>query len=336
MPKRSLALLAAAGILGAGAIAPSFAGETTPGTTTSISSAQLGEEIHLVNGKLKAGKTHKWVKKCTITADAKKCNWVKVRKVPLNRTLARKPKATSSPSPTATSTATATPTSEPTASTATTTTTPSGWQASSSPSGNPANHSVIATGPDGKPIRWNPCAMPITWRFNNIEGPSNALELTQEAVNRISAATGFNFRYLGTTSVVPFASTNNTNPSDTHMVIAWATPTQVSNLAGGVVGMGGPKYAWTSAGSAKIVSAGVVIDSTDVAPKGGLLNGFQKGSSVGSVLLHEIAHASGLGHFDDTTQVMNPAITTNANAWYQAGDLGGFSKINASQPCFTW
>jgi hypothetical protein len=211
---------------------------------------------------------------------------------------------------------------------------PAGWQPSVAPSGNSANHSFIATGPDGKPVRFNPCAGAITWRFNAIGAPANALELSQEAINRIAAATGYTFKYLGTTSAIPYSS-GYTAPSDTRFVLAWATPTQVSNLSGNVVGLGGPQYAWNSTGQAKITHATVLIDSTDVAPTGFLKTGFQAGASVGTVLMHEIGHAMGLGHFNDTTQVMNPGVTSSSNTWYMNGDLGGLAKIDARQPC-TW
>jgi hypothetical protein len=176
--------------------------------------------------------------------------------------------------------------------------------------------------------------MPITWRYNGTYGPTNGLDLTQEAINRVAAATGFTFKYLGATTAMPYTS-GYAAPSDTKFVIAWATPTQISDLGGNVVGLGGPQYAWNSTGVAKITGATVAIDATDVAPTGFLKSGFQAGASVGTVLMHEIGHAMGLGHYSDTTQVMNPGVTSTSNTWYMNGDLGGLSKINASQPC-TW
>jgi hypothetical protein len=176
--------------------------------------------------------------------------------------------------------------------------------------------------------------MPITWRYNGTYGPTNGLDLTQEAINRVAAATGFTFKYLGATTAMPYTS-GYAAPSDTKFVIAWATPTQISDLGGNVVGLGGPQYAWNSTGVAKITGATVAIDATDVAPTGFLKSGFQAGASVGTVLMHEIGHAMGLGHYSDTTQVMNPGVTSTSNTWYMNGDLGGLSRINASQPC-TW
>lgn len=312
MSRKLLASVSAAALLAVGYATPSFSQAATPIKPGSV---QITEELMLKDGKLVAKRHYRTVQK--------KSRW----KI--------KPTTTASPTPTATTTTTTTTTTSPSP-TSTASSTPSDWQPSVAPSGDASHYSFIATGPDGKPVRWNPCAMPITWRFNGTYGPSNAYDLTVEALNRVSSATGFTFKYLGTTSVIPYAATNNTNPSDTNLVVAWATPTQVSNLSGSVVGVGGPAYSWNSSGSAKITSGQMVIDSTDVAPTGFLKSGFQQGASVGNVLLHEAGHAMGLGHYSESFEVMNSGVSSSSNAWYMNGDLGGLSFINSKQSCFTW
>lgn len=350
LKKKFLAGAVAASLLGVGAAVPAVAGQVTDNATSnaaSVNSVRDAEALTLENGVIKVGKKYRWTKKCyTNDAEVKKCRWVKVSALrwkpkPTATTTATptvSPTATSSETPTTTSTTaspspTATATTSPSP-TATTTTLPAGWQPSVAPSGDSTHNSFIATGPDGKPVRWNPCAMPITWRYNGSAAPTNGLELTQEAINRVAAATGFTFKYLGTTTAMPYTSTY-TAPSDTRFVIAWATPTQVTDLGGNVVGLGGPQYAWNSTGQAKITHATVAIDGTEVAPSGYLKAGFQSGTSVGTVLMHEIGHAMGLGHYSDVIQVMNPGVTSTSNTWFMNGDLGGLSKIDARQTC-TW
>lgn len=338
MSRRLIAGVATAALLAVGYTTP-----TTPqaqAASHQAGSVQISEELMLQNGKLVAGK------KIVKHRKVKKARW----KPKPTASMSSSPTPTStgsftSPtvSPTSSPTTTTTTSPSPTSSTTTSTTSPSptatypaDWQPSVAPSGDATHYSFIATGPDGKPVRWNPCAMPITWRINSTYGPSNSYDLAAEALNRVAAATGFTFKYLGTTTVMPYASTNNTNPADTMLVVAFGTPTQVSNLTGNVVGLGGPAYAWTSSGSAKITSAQVLIDASDIAPVGFLKNGFQQGASVGSVLLHETGHAMGLNHYNDTVQIMNPGIGSTSNAWYMNGDLGGLSYINSKQTCFNW
>jgi hypothetical protein len=51
------------------------------------------------------------------------------------------------------------------------------------------------------------------------------------------------------------------------------------------------------------------------------------------VLLHELAHAVGLGHVADETQLMNAVATPNSPTTYAAGDLEGLWELGAAAGC---
>ena len=48
-----------------------------------------------------------------------------------------------------------------------------------------------------------------------------------------------------------------------------------------------------------------------------------------SVELHELAHLAGLGHVDDSSQLVNPTDGPTGPIGYAAGDLHGLTLIYA-------
>jgi hypothetical protein len=63
-----------------------------------------------------------------------------------------------------------------------------------------------------------------------------------------------------------------------------------------------------------------------------LAAGFGPGTTDGEVLLHELAHAVGLGHVLDPTQVMYPH-TTHSESQFGAGDRAGLAALGAAAGC---
>ena len=75
-----------------------------------------------------------------------------------------------------------------------------------------------------------------------------------------------------------------------------------------------------------IATAIVVLDSTAAEL---LRPGFGNGPCRGAALLHEIAHASGLGHVADPAQLMYPVSTALVTA-FGSGDLEGLTRVGAA------
>ena len=178
---------------------------------------------------------------------------------------------------------------------------------------------------NGTTVRWNPCDGPIGVRVN---APVDALPDVLAALAMARTATGLDLRYEGTTSFVPRDGV--AQPAD--LVIAWATRAQSDLWSSGAIGVGGWTARGTSSGGAtwnwRISSGFVIVDpAASVAP------GFGRGATRGSLLLHEIAHALGLGHVNDVLQVMNPVLTSSAYGTYGAGDLTGLRAVGAAQGC---
>jgi hypothetical protein len=188
---------------------------------------------------------------------------------------------------------------------------------------------------NGSVTRWNPCGGDIHVRVNPSLGGAGALADTQTALGAISRATGLHFVYDGTTSFVP--NTGNSGAQPAAIVIAWAPPGtgagRSNYYSAGAVGEGG----WRSSGTSnnggatwvwKITQGFVVLD-----PSVKLAGGFGNGQTRGSLLLHELGHAAGLGHTNDGSQVMYPVLRTTSYGSYGAGDLAGLAAVGASKGC---
>ena len=89
-------------------------------------------------------------------------------------------------------------------------------------------------------------------------------------------------------------------------------------------------YARTAKGkrALKITRSGLVMDNTFAAPAG-----FEGPNARGSIIVHELGHAAGIGHSTDSVQQMYPSAVNTANGIYQAGDLAGLRHVGLSTGC---
>lgn len=188
----------------------------------------------------------------------------------------------------------------------------------------------------GVRYRYDACQV-ITWRANLSAAKPGAVRDAKEAVRRLGVATGITFQYRGTTS----HRTGNlrTWPKDTNLIIAWLTPKQSPIKFGPVAGWGGPRQGtWMrdyEGRTAKITQSRVLLNGNLKLPRGfkasrdggGPKVGF---ASRGTLLMHELGHAAGLGHvLKRPGQMMSYKSTTK----YEAGDLGGLHEVGKAQGC---
>ena len=198
------------------------------------------------------------------------------------------------------------------------------------PTGKASEHAFLV---NSTMARWDPCTV-IGWRINAAQATSGALADTKAAFYKLSQATGFTFKYRGTTSGIPQADSNSWMPNDTQIVVAWIHKKQSSIFDSiPTADAAGMPYYLTGyhngdgTSAYRIAKGSVVIDSTLK-----LKGGFASGITRGDVLMHELGHVMGLAHINTTAEMMNPVMTRGA-ARYGKGDLAGLEQHGAKLGC---
>ena len=188
---------------------------------------------------------------------------------------------------------------------------------------------AFASMDQGQPVRWNPCAA-LEWVFSATGAPAGGLDLARAAVANLAAATGIPFTYAGTTTAVPSRAWTTTRGAGPALIVGWTTGASSDLLSGVAPGVAGvTRWTWwgvpkADGGYTAVLSrAAIALDSTDRLPMTGSI-------SWRGVLKHELGHAAGLGHVNDTTQLMNPVLTRED---FAAGDLAGLARLGRPAGC---
>jgi hypothetical protein len=195
----------------------------------------------------------------------------------------------------------------------------------------------LTEGGDDRPIRWDPCAGPITWTFNPDHSPTRALRQLRSGFKRVTRATGLDFEYAGRTDQKPNPFGRNIrNGAD--VIIGWRTARDYDLFADNpqVVGEGGNTHSYgfregDGRRVSKALSGGVVLNASRDRRLG---DGYGRGYTWGEVIIHEIAHVLGLSHTPSRKQVMYYQTIRRDAAW-GAGDLRGLSRVGDRRGCLT-
>ena len=185
--------------------------------------------------------------------------------------------------------------------------------------------------PQGRPARWDPCA-PIGVVVNPAGMPRTAPADLAEALRRLGAASGLELVLEGESDEVPGSRRPAYQPERygdrwAPVLVGWVQPEQTDLLDGeGVLGVT-VATALGSRDGGSILTAQVAMNASRP-----LVDGFGPGLTQGEVLLHELAHAIGLGHVDDPGQVMYPQ-STNGRSDFGAGDRAGLAALGSAAGC---
>jgi hypothetical protein len=198
------------------------------------------------------------------------------------------------------------------------------------PSGT-GGYALLRTQDDGvSPVTWDRCT-PIHYVMRPDGAPPQAAAEVRAALDMVARATGLVFVYDGVTDEAPTQDRPSYQPERygdrwAPVLLAWSTATETPRLAGTVLGLGGPQL-WDPGSGARYVTGMVVFDIDDVRR----LGGFDRGTHVRPILLHELGHLVGLAHVADRGQVMWHEDEMPYAA-YMAGDLRGLERLG-SGPC---
>ena len=184
------------------------------------------------------------------------------------------------------------------------------------------SYEFVATQPaSDEPVSYDPCRT-IEVAVNPEGAPANYEDLVDTAIRRTSAATGLRLERVGATDDRDFTRELTRIGARPPVLVAWATPTEVPQLAGRVAGIGGSVAVKTSSGRLRYVTGSVVLDSE-------LYQGFgtEDGAAAQAIVDHEFGHLVGLAHVDDPQELMNEdnlGVTS-----YGPGDLEGLARLGS-------
>ncbi|WP_131106188.1 matrixin family metalloprotease [Ornithinimicrobium sufpigmenti] len=172
-------------------------------------------------------------------------------------------------------------------------------------------YSYLATTPGGAPVTWT-CEAVIEVEVNPQGAPEGYAELVDSALATVNEASSFTFEVVGETDDRTFLD-RGAGP----VLLGWADEEEVPDLAGPVAGLGGASYL-TGPRGARSVTGTVVID-TD------LPRGWFRGMDEEAVLVHELLHVLGLGHTEESGQLM--AAQHHGQSELGEGDLAGLAAL---------
>lgn len=177
---------------------------------------------------------------------------------------------------------------------------------------------------------WNACANEITW---SVDTSALSSKVSQREVARLatafeqwSNASGLSFRYLGNHAMQYDSATHHlqaeTMPASGHIAVSFLPAEASPLLASNVYGFGMPTFVMDSTnqiiGGVMVLKKEVVSKKSKTDPK-----------ALDNLYLHELGHVLGLGHVDDSSQVMYPTIFRTSRLG--VGDKNGITAF--SQRC---
>jgi len=172
-----------------------------------------------------------------------------------------------------------------------------------------------------EPVTYSPCE-PIRYVVDTSGGPADALRLISAAVARISRASGLAFEYGGTTHDSDFS---HRTPSDP-VLIGFVAPGVLKDMTveSNHIGLGG-STAFGSTLGRRTYRTGMVALRADW-----FRDPRPPRAEKRAVIMHELGHVVGLGHVDDSDELMD--ASNDGQTTLGPGDREGLALLGRG-PC---
>lgn len=158
------------------------------------------------------------------------------------------------------------------------------------------------------PVTWSRCSK-VTYAVDDTSAPAGSAADVQQAISQLEAATGLRLVAVS---------------GSADITIAWDSA--LYNPRPGTSGEAGETDFQTESGGL----SGPRVSSASVRLSAHLVSGTAPGIGEKPILLHELGHAVGLGHFTGP-EIMNPL--DQGFAGYQPGDLAGLAALYHPSSC---
>ncbi|PKQ25702.1 MAG: hypothetical protein CVT64_08365 [Actinobacteria bacterium HGW-Actinobacteria-4] len=187
------------------------------------------------------------------------------------------------------------------------------------------------TTPDGEPIRYDPCRT-LRWVLAPAGMPEGAEPFVHDAFADVQSRTGLVFEYEGYTDEV--VSSDRLLFQDRYgerfapIVVGWSTPADSPELTAGIAGLGGSSSVRGAYGDQRYLVSGLVLMNIDSVER--LMGTTHTKGLIKAIIKHEIGHVVGLGHVEDTGELMHHD-NLSLKDW-GPGDLAGLAIVG-NGPC---
>ncbi|MBG6183077.1 hypothetical protein IWX65_001024 [Arthrobacter sp. CAN_A214] len=214
---------------------------------------------------------------------------------------------------------------------------PPGVGASDTPLGTPpeveeSDEFVLLEPPDRSQdfIAYDPCR-PVHYVVRPEDAPPGSEGLIKAAVAEISAATGLQWVYDGTTSEGPSSDRATYQPKRygekwAPVLFTWTNEDETPGLEGTMIALASSEHAQRPGTPAVYVAGQVKLDVDQLSE---ILEEPEGRYEVKGLILHELGHVVGLDHIDDRDQLMHATAPVYE---MQDGDRAGFALLGTG-PC---
>lgn len=210
------------------------------------------------------------------------------------------------------------------------------WQQGLSPARPPSSAATgpfafEATMPSGRPVSYDRCH-PIHYVINPAGMPKQGIELINDAVQTISAASGLKFVDDGLTQERPDPNRQPSPSTYSHhwvpVLIAWVNHAEYPGIERDIDGIGGStEIIPAGPESAHYVTGQVVLSRDNLTEMLSGRNGYVEARAI---VEHELGHVVGLAHVHDPDELMNPEYIGLTGLG--PGDRQGLAQLG-SGPC---